>query len=158
MKFVDRKASKPNRYKATPENGNPFFMVLERADEPTEEGTPLNAAVLNVMASFSSLSPAMMDDGTRATGFDNSIDDGGGGDVPVANAVLYIEQTLTEEQKAQARANIGIVGTGKDGVDGEDGEDGYTPIRGTDYYTEADKAEMVGLVLAALPMWEGGSY
>lgn len=27
----------------------------------------------------------------------------------------------------------------------------FTPIKGTDYYTEADKAEMVDRVLAALP-------
>lgn len=31
-------------------------------------------------------------------------------------AVLVIEQTLTDEQKAQARANIGITGTGADGT------------------------------------------
>ena len=38
------------------------------------------------------------------------------------------------------------------------GEDGYTPVKGKDYYTESDKAEMVQDVLAALPTWEGGSY
>lgn len=36
---------------------------------------------------------------------------------------------------------------GKDGSPGKDGRDGYTPIRGTDYWTEADKAEMVETVL-----------
>lgn len=39
-----------------------------------------------------------------------------------------------------------------------DGADGYTPVKGTDYYTEADKAEMVSLVLTALPTWSGGNY
>lgn len=34
------------------------------------------------------------------------------------SAVLYVQQNLTESEKAQARANIGIIGTGKDGVDG----------------------------------------
>lgn len=38
------------------------------------------------------------------------------------------------------------------------GEDGYTPIKGKDYYTDSDKAEIVDLVLAALPTWNGGSY
>ena len=42
--------------------------------------------------------------------------------------------------------------------DGEDGEDGKTPVKGTDYYTEADKTEMVNRVLSALPTWTGGSY
>lgn len=45
-----------------------------------------------------------------------------------------------------------------DGKDGSDGKDGYTPIKGTDYYTEADKQEMVQLVLAVLPSSEGVSY
>jgi hypothetical protein len=39
-----------------------------------------------------------------------------------------------------------------------DGADGHTPVKGTDYYTEADKAEMVSLVLTALPTWSGGNY
>ena len=39
-----------------------------------------------------------------------------------------------------------------------DGEDGRTPVKGTDYFTADDKTEMVNLVLAALPTWNGGSY
>lgn len=59
MKFVDRKATKPNRYKVIPEDGSaPYYVTLERADAPTEEGTPLNANVLNVLASAVSLSEA----------------------------------------------------------------------------------------------------
>lgn len=38
------------------------------------------------------------------------------------------------------------------------GEKGKTPVRGTDYWTEADKAEIVADTLAALPTWTGGSY
>lgn len=45
-----------------------------------------------------------------------------------------------------------------DGVNGKDGVDGKTPVKGEDYYTEADKQEMVRLVLAALPSSEGVSY
>lgn len=47
---------------------------------------------------------------------------------------------------------------GDTGEPGANGADGYTPVKGTDYYTEADKAEMVDLVIAALPRWSGGSY
>lgn len=39
-----------------------------------------------------------------------------------------------------------------------DGKAGKTPVKGTDYFTVADKAEMVNAVIAALPTWEGGSY
>ena len=36
-------------------------------------------------------------------------------------------------------------------IRGATGEAGKTPVKGTDYYTEADKAEMVGLVKSAMP-------
>lgn len=44
---------------------------------------------------------------------------------------------------------------GKDGQPGKDGADGYTPVKGTDYFTEADKAEMVSAVISALPKYNG---
>ena len=47
---------------------------------------------------------------------------------------------------------------GDTGEKGADGAPGYTPVKGTDYYTEADKSEMVNLVLAAMPTWGGGSF
>lgn len=50
------------------------------------------------------------------------------------------------------------VKNGSKGSDGQDGADGYTPVKGTDYWTDDDKAEMVSDVLAALPTWTGGSY
>ena len=40
--------------------------------------------------------------------------------------------------------------TGDPGEDGEDGEDGYTPVRGTDYWTASDKAEIVASASAAV--------
>ena len=35
---------------------------------------------------------------------------------------------------------------------------GLKPIKGTDYWTEADKAEIVADTIAALPTWNGGGY
>ena len=35
---------------------------------------------------------------------------------------------------------------------------GLKPVKGTDYWTESDKAEIVADTLAALPAWTGGSY
>lgn len=49
---------------------------------------------------------------------------------------------------------------GKDGApgkDGQNGQDGKTPVRGTDYWTSEDKAEIVADVLAAMPAAEGVS-
>lgn len=53
-------------------------------------------------------------------------------------------EDFTEEQLASLR--------GKDGVDG------YSPIKGTDYYTEEDKNEIVNLVLEALPNASGVKF
>lgn len=47
---------------------------------------------------------------------------------------------------------------GEKGDKGDTGADGKTPVKGTDYWTEADKAEIVNDTLAALPEWTGGSY
>lgn len=43
-------------------------------------------------------------------------------------------------------------------IKGEKGDDGYTPVKGTDYFTDAEKAEFVQAVIASLPIWNGGSY
>lgn len=141
-----------------------------------------------------------------------------------AKAVLYKPQTLTDEQKTQARSNIGALaeteldaavedaleqakasgefkgekgdtgaagangvsathswngtvltvtsasGTSSADLKGEKGDKGdtgsagaagaagKTPVKGTDYWTAADRAAIVNDVLAALPTWDGGSY
>lgn len=41
------------------------------------------------------------------------------------------------------------------GAKGDTGAEGYTPVKGTDYFTEADKAEMVAAVISALPKYDG---
>ena len=76
--------------------------------------------------------------------------------------------TILEVTSASGTSSVDLKGekgdkgdTGPQGDTGETGAtgvDGYTPVKGTDYYTEADKAEMVSAVLAALPTWTGGSY
>ena len=49
---------------------------------------------------------------------------------------------------------MALVRNGPQGLRGEpgkDGVDGHTPVKGTDYFTAADKAEMVSAVLADFP-------
>lgn len=45
--------------------------------------------------------------------------------------------------------------TGAPGPAGADGADGYTPVKGVDYWTDADKTAMVADVIAALPVYNG---
>lgn len=60
--FIDRKSGKPNRYKITPENGgDPYYVIIERADEPVVEGTPLNAETFNTLLSTSSMVTATVE-------------------------------------------------------------------------------------------------
>ena len=40
-------------------------------------------------------------------------------------------------------------------IKGKGGADGYTPVKGTDYWTDADKAEMIADVISALPVYNG---
>lgn len=72
-------------------------------------------------------------------------------------AILQVRQA--DGSFAEIPALVGRKGAdGKDGVDGKngiDGKDGYTPQKGTDYWTPADKAEMVNDVISALPKYNG---
>lgn len=47
------------------------------------------------------------------------------------------------------------VKNGSKGSAGATGAAGKTPVKGTDYFTAADKAELVSAVIAALPVYNG---
>ena len=47
---------------------------------------------------------------------------------------------------------------GDPGAKGDPGKTGKTPVRGTDYWTAADKQEIVNSVIAALPDGTEVSY
>lgn len=89
--------------------------------------------------------------------------EGGGGGIDAGQLSAAVEEALRlAKESGEFDGAPGPQGergeTGAVGPQGEKGADGYTPVKGTDYNTEADKAEMVQLVLAALPVWNGGSY
>ena len=51
---------------------------------------------------------------------------------------------LTDEQKASLKGDKGDQGEqGIQGEKGDKGDSGYTPLKGIDYYTEADIAELI---------------
>ena len=56
VNWVDRVPTNPNRMKITPENGSPYYATVERADNPSVEGTPVNARNLNAMQEAAGLS------------------------------------------------------------------------------------------------------
>ena len=75
------------------------------------------------------------------------------------NGNWYIGSTDTGKPSRGVAGAKGSDGAnGKDGAQGEKGADGKTPVRGTDYWTVADKQEIVNDVLAALPDGTEVSY
>ena len=75
------------------------------------------------------------------------------------NGNWYIGSTDTGKPSRGAAGAKGADGAnGKDGAQGEKGADGKTPVRGTDYWTAADKQEIVNSVIAALPDGTEVSY
>lgn len=50
LEILDRVPTKPGRVLITPEDGSsPFYAVMSRADEPEQEGTPINKELLDNM-------------------------------------------------------------------------------------------------------------
>ena len=66
---------------------------------------------------------------------------------------LTINGTLKTGEVLSGTANVP-----RQGPQGPAGQDGYTPIKGTDYWTAADKQEIVNDVLAALPDGDEVNY
>lgn len=65
----------------------------------------------------------------------------------------------TNDGNLENPAVVNIRGVdGKDGEDGAKGEDGYTPVKGTDYFTEDDKTEMVNAVISSFTKADEVSY
>ena len=67
-------------------------------------------------------------------------------------------KTLRGKSAYEIAVENGFVGTEAEWLEslhGKDGKAGYAPVKGKDYFTEADKAEMVAAVIAALPIYNG---
>ena len=76
-----------------------------------------------------------------------------------ANGTSVTISNITESD-ADGGSNVvrfsnGSTMTIKNGKAGSVGKDGKTPVKGTDYFTAADKAEMVNAVIQALPVYSG---
>ena len=86
--------------------------------------------------------------------------DGGATFIPSVSADGVISWTNDKGLPNPKPVNIkGIKGDkgdkGEAGENGKDGADGYTPVKGKDYFTDADKSEMVSSVISQLPVYDG---
>lgn len=73
-----------------------------------------------------------------------------------ANKDVLDKLSITNGKLQYNGSDVGL--KGDKGDPGAKGADGKTPVKGTDYWTSADKQEIVADTLAALPTWTGGSY
>lgn len=87
-------------------------------------------------------------------------DPGADGFSPVAKVETITNgATITiTDKNGTTTATILNGAKGTDGDPGPKGDPGTTPVKGVDYYTEADKQEMVQLVLAAIPSAQEVNY
>ena len=86
--------------------------------------------------------------------------DGGATFIPSVSADGVISWTNDKGLPNPKPVNIkGVKGDkgdkGETGENGKDGADGYTPVKGKDYFTDADKSEMVSSVISQLPVYDG---
>ncbi len=86
-------------------------------------------------------------DGTDGTDGSDGLDGDSAYEVAVANGFTGSETEWLASLKGD-KGDTGADGaTGANGQDGTNGVDGYTPVKGTDYFTDADIAEIVADVL-----------
>lgn len=82
-------------------------------------------------------------------------------------AKSYVDETLRgagalkgEDGKSAYKIAVdnGFKGTEAEWLESLNGADGHTPAKGVDYFTEADKTELVNEVINALPKAESEVY
>lgn len=79
--------------------------------------------------------------------------------VPITKKIVTIKNGIvTIDIKTETGNASEHTGESSSGGSGSPGADGYTPVKGKDYWTDEDKAEIVNDVLAALPDGDGVSY
>jgi hypothetical protein len=72
---------------------------------------------------------------------------------PTNTTVLWVDSDDNYDDGFEEALNLALAQARASGE--FDGAAGYTPVRGTDYFTDSDKTEMVNAVIAALPVYNG---
>ncbi len=140
------------------DNGNTWVNLIAEADLKGDKGdaftySDFTAAQLAALKGERGNPGTPGKDGTSITisGINESAADGG------TNTVTFSDGSALKVKNG-SRGSAGAAG--KDGVagaPGKNGTDGHTPVKGTDYWTASDKAEIVAEVTAALPKYGGES-
>lgn len=130
---------------ATGERGN---SILKVTTMPTSVSTTIDSVTYNYRSTVANVK--------NQSGTTPKV-----GDIILYGYYLYkVECIYNSYVYSKTRTSIrGATGdkgnTGETGPQGEQGPAGHTPVKGTDYFTEADTAEMVSAVIDALPVYDG---
>lgn len=123
----------------------------ELALRQPEEATPDDAVLAAAVAAYMRQNPpAPGTDGKDGTdglsAYEIAREQGFGGTV-----AQWLESLQGKDGKNGADGKDGADGAnGKDGIDGQNGADGHTPVKGVDYWTDADRESVIQEVIAAL--------
>lgn len=158
----------------SPENGT-YWQLVVRSGFASDSAFGFDVVNGRLLCYYSGDNPPpfrLGDNGHLYVDLDKTYDlgkvtggSGGGGSVSMRVDSGYIQYSAGGGTWANLIAVADLKGEpgtpGKNGVDGapgKDGADGKTPARGTDYWTEADKQEIINSVIAALPDGTEVSY
>lgn len=124
-------------------------------DESTNPTLPVWAEILNIADEAKQLAQSVRDDADSGKLIGTIGPEGPKGDTGPQGPAGPAGETGPQGPAGKDGLNGA---DGHDGADGKDGADGYTPVKGVDYFTEDDKAELVDAVMAALPAAEEDSF
>ena len=137
------------------DNGNTWVNLIAEADLKGDKGDPGSPGKDGhspvVTATKSGKTTTISVDGTAIA----TVEDGADG-TPGKDGAPGAKGDPGEKGDTGPQGLQGIQGVqGPQGERGPAGTDGYTPVKGTDYWTASDKAEIVAEVTAALPKYGG---
>ena len=113
--FRDRQPTKVGRRKITHENGTSEFVTVEMADDPAEEGTPLNRKTFMMMQGFHGENTEIVKESSKVTKITGTNSDGDQSEVVItkSGSNYTIEEKFTGESGLSISKKTTIMKNGK---------------------------------------------
>lgn len=144
--FIETGDLPPSLFNRTPVVGDRFILVALRT---TTGQTFILECEITLVTTYVASKNISVVETTGAAGAQGN---------PGFSPIATVTQTGTGATISIQDATGTTTATITNGQDGAPGADGHTPIKGTDYWTTADQAQIVQDVLAALPDGDEVNY
>ena len=134
-----------------------FELVKQKHNEMCEEVSRESELLNGRMATTEeTASEAAAAAGNAITASSSAVDTANTATDTANRAKEIADEVKARADRGEFKGEKGDQGDkGDQGERGLPGADGKTPVKGADYFTESDKSEMVGRVIAALPKYNG---